>query len=484
MITRRTIVVGLSFLPLACSCSAGERSPSTAGETISPEDLGWTTETDPVATAAIINRALEIARARGVTYYDNAPRRIAGTIRLGSKVIIEFGGLHRWQAVYDDLNRFDPVNQYGRARYGPSGKRVFVDISGAHGSIIRGPMHLTAAWPKNMSLAERAKIPADLVAMTASQPEPSGEISIETFTVSGFGHALYQGRQTGWRQLGGERAILPYTRLRVGTAHFRFCLQPITTGASGNGLDDAIFDVLRFSRNGGASILRGTELNAQSFFNYGLRESLDTEPGNISLEAGSPIARMENDISGIERGMILAILGGGTNIGGNNIMFISEVVDVNGSELRFSDAPDQSFTGKFMANPPSIILFNSGINAIHLYVEGVHDFALALNARSKLSAPDFKVSGGEFGSRGGYAVAVMGEQTSIDIQLNPRSVNNKVVKGIVGLYTDSANPQGRIISAEPQSGQTRHSVLVGDGRPAGRARARVPEVSGGGVITY
>ncbi len=418
-INRRNLIGGAALLPMACT-AAKSTVPTVHGPTISPEDLGWTSKSSPVETARIINEALQIAGEKGITYYDNAPRDIAGTVRLGGKVQIGFGSLHSWRAVYNDPNQFDVVEPFRNERP----KRVFVDTAGARGSIIRGPVNLLCASPRNMTLAERSKIPADLVAITATRPDPSTEISIETLTISGFGHAFFQRNQPR-----AQDHILPYTRWSVGITIIRFCLAPIVTGIGGNGLDDAVFQILRLSRNAGTSVLRGTDLNIQSMFDFGLSREDDIEPGSVSLTAGRRQGFIAN--AKLEPGMIIGALGGMKSSVGESIPFVSEIESISGGNIVFADTPDEDFSGSFVINPPSFLLIKSSLNSLHTYFEGIHNLPIQLSNGSKLSTLDLKISGGNFGARGGYAISTMDAESNANIQLNPRSVNNKWLKGLV-----------------------------------------------------
>ena len=423
---------------------------------VTPEMFGWTPETDPVETASIINRTLAAAVERGVPYFDNAPRRIAGTVRLGGKVVMEFGTKHRWIADYRDLSRFSAVQENLAKGVTAEPRHVFVDTAGARGSIIRGPFRLTGALPKNMTLAERGKIPASLVALTATSAAPSSQITVEQLTVEGFGFGFYQGSQ---RNPG--RNNLPYTRMQVGTAIFRFCGTAIETGEWGNGLDDATFQILRISRCANTAILRGTDLNAMSVFSYGLRPTEDSEDAVLYLSAGSDQA----EFSGIapRRGMVVAILPSRDRPG-----FVARVDNVEGQLAVLSHAPEEDYQGAFMVDPPSLIAQNSAVNAMHFYLEGAHDLPLALRAKSKASIRDFKISRGSFTSRGGTPVAIMGPQTGVELEMNPRSVENPMVAGMVGLMSDNASVGGRIVSGARLANE-RGGVL--DTRPLGR-RAR------------
>ena len=426
---------------------------------VTPEMFGWTPQSTPVETAAIINRALANAVERGVPYFDNAPRKIAGTVRLGGKVVMEFGTKHRWLADYSDLSRFDTVEENLAQGVTADPRHVFVDTAGARGSIIRGPMWLTGASPKNMTLAQRATIPASLVAMTATSAEPSSQITVEALTIDGFGFGFYQGSQ---RNPG--RNNLPYTRMQVGTAIFRFCGTAIETGEWGNGLDDATFQILRISRCGDAAILRGTDLNAMSLFYYGLRPTEDSENATLFLTAGSDQA----EFSGMTpyRGMVVAILPGRDRPG-----FVAQVDGVDGQLAVLSHAPAENYEGGFMADPPSMIAQNSAINVMHFYIEGAHDLPLALRAKSKASIQDFKVSRGSFTARGGTPVAILGPQTSVELEMNPRSVENPMIAGMVGLMSDKASVGGRIVSGA-RLAKERGGVL--DTRPLGRRQTGKP----------
>jgi hypothetical protein len=168
--------------------------------------------------------------------------------------------------------------------------------------------------------------------------------------------------------------------------------------------------------------------------------------------------------------MVIAALGGGKLDDGSDIPFVSEIVRLNGSSATFADVPDSNYSGPFVADPPSFAFQNSGLNSLHAYVEGFHDYPIALLRLGKISARDFKVTGGHLAARAGYAIAVMGDSTSIDIQLNGRSVDNPNLRGIVGIFTDDGNPAGQVISAGPLASGTR---LLGDARPPGRRRSRL-----------
>jgi hypothetical protein len=400
MLNRRTFLAAAAVLPVACKA---QELPTGRGPTVSPEDMGWTSETSPADTAGIINAALEKAITDGITYYDNARRRVAGTIRIHGQALLDLGAHHEWEADYSDPSLFTAFHR---------AKRVFVDVAGARGTIVRGPLSLTGSRPRNMTLAGRARIPADLVAITSSAPEPSSEMTFEAVTISGFGHALYQGRQ--------ERPkILPYTRWSVRQAQFRFCLQPIVTGAASNGLDDAMFDVLRLSRNVGVNVIRGTDLNASSLFCHGLDPVHDVEPGSLSLTAGDATAHLPDT----QPGTVIAALGGG-----NPGLFVSEVVETDGETVRFAEAPETDFAGRYAVNPPSFLLANSSLNAVHAYFEGIHDEPVRLENGGKLSVMDLKISGGTFAARRGYAVHGKGE---VDVGENPRTEGNRWIKGLV-----------------------------------------------------
>ena len=426
---------------------------------VTPEMFGASESSNPVETAQSINRALAAAVERGVPFFDNAVRRIGGTVRLGGKVVMEFGTMHRWVADYSDLSRFATVEQNPTDGSTPEPRHVFVDTAGARDSIIRGPMRLTAALPDNMTLAGRAAIPASLVALTASSSAPSAQITIEQVNIEGFGYGFYQGSQRR-----GAANTLPYTRMQVGTAVFRFCLNAIETGEWGNGLDDATFQILRISRCANGIFLRGTDLNAMSLFHYGLNLQEDAENASVDLEAGSDVAIFNGFQP--ERGMSFAILPGRDRPG-----FVARIDRVDGNEAVLSHVPQENYAGNFVANPPSTTAQNSAVNAMHYYIEGAHDLPLVLRARSKVSIRDLKVSRGSFTARGGTPITILGPQAGVEVELNPRSMENPMVAGIVGLMGDNASVGGRIVSGSRLS-RERGGVI--DTRPGRRRSGERP----------
>lgn len=448
MMSRRTAILGTAVLPISALPLAGMQQPIDC-RYVTPEQLGWTAETTPRETAKIINQALQIARETGVTYFDNAERRIAGTIRLGGKVNIEFGSKHVWRVDYRDLSVFDKISN--------TEKSIFVDLAYAAGSNIRGSMKLVAANPKNMSLNERRKIPKDLVALSSSMPPPSSEISIEQINIVGFGYGLHKPDN----DLKKRPLNLPFTRMNIGIAAIQYCIEAISTGNQANGFDDAVFQILRLARNCGNSVIHGTELNITSFFNYGLNFKADVEPGFIQLRAGSHYAQIPTD-SLLSTGMTVVAIGAGEKIRTGRRHFTTKVLERNEGDLLLEDTPEYDFNGPFIASPPSFTLEKSGINSLHIYIEGVHDFPIQLQNGSKISTLDFKVSGGDFAGRSNYAIAVTGPATSVDLHLNAHTARTQWAKGYVGIFAANANPSGRIVTGLP----FKAGHLVGDARPA------------------
>ncbi len=468
--------LGMMALPIAfpsvlSGCAMAKEVGPPQVPHVTPEMFGWTPETDPVETASIINIALAQAVERGVPFFDNAVRRVAGTIRLGGKVVMEFGTKHRWIADYSNLSRFAVVEENLASGVTVDPRHVFVDTANARGSILRGPMRLTGARISDMTTASRRAIPSSLVALTASNANPSAEVSIESLMIEGFGFGFYQGSQ---REPG--RNLLPYTRLRVGTAVFRFCGMAIETGEWGNGLDDATFDILRISRCGDAALLRGTDLNAASLFYYGLRPAEDAEAGTVNLQSGSNVAILRGFAA--EPGMVLAVHPGRDRPG-----FVAEIEQLDGDRAILSHRATQDYSGAFLIDPPSLIAQNTAINVLHYYIEGMHDLPLALRSRSKATIQDLKISRGSFGARGGAPVSVMGRQVSVDLNLNPRSVENPMVAGMVGLLTANAEVAGRIVSgarlgAENAAVLDTRPINVGRGRPSSAIQGYYVDTAG------
>jgi hypothetical protein len=399
-------------------------------DSVTPEMFGWTASSTPAQTAVIINAAIRHARTKGLKFVDNGKRTIKGTITLGGPLTMEFGANHAWTFDYSDLVRdYTQImeSKRGDAGYSGSGRYVAVDTSGAGSSSIRGRMTLIAAPITKMDVETRALIPGRLVAFSAATKN-ANEITIEALSIFGFGYGIFQGDFRGQ-----GRSILGQTRLNVRFLFFRHCLVPMESGLAGNGLDDMFIEVLRISRCGGTMLIRATDLNAGSIFNYGLNPDRDNEPGTIALKAGSNRATLSQPHRRLKVGDVIAVKHGNLNKDRTNqIPFVSRVAAVSGTGVTFDDAPDQSLSGQnFLINPPSMRILNGSLTSMHHYVEGTHDVPVHLDTNARFASNDFKASDGEIGCRRNTPILATGMSAAVRITLNTRTMNDEF-KALIG----------------------------------------------------
>jgi hypothetical protein len=168
--------------------------------------------------------------------------------------------------------KFDKDGSYTRVKrsngaggFEDGDKSVAFDIRGCNQSSVAGRFWITCHVPSSMTLAQRANIPADLVAITSSASGSASEIAWDALVIQGFGHGFFQDTMAG-----ASPNILPYTRMTVGFLFIQFCLQAMESGASGNGFDDLWINVIRIARCAGQNRIQATDFNVGSLFHLGL----------------------------------------------------------------------------------------------------------------------------------------------------------------------------------------------------------------------
>lgn len=412
-----------------------------AGYSDGPSDLpGWMPVT-PVtpehfsndlssdATDAL-NAALQFSADFDVQGRSSGNYKITGTIAPGGPYSWDWGNTQLlW--IGSDITTLTEVlfNPNGSTEPEPSGKYVLFDTKDCTGASNAGLLKIRGSSPGTMTISNRATIPADMVAITASSGF-SPDMIWEGLSIFGCGHGLWQGDQRG-----SATNILPYTRWSVRYLKIQFCLVAINGGAAGNAFDDGNWNNVRLTRNANNGTIR-TDFVCNSIFLNGLGFHKDSEGQTISTVAGSTTATLSVGSPHLSAGDIICIEGANDNAAGSNpIPHVTYVVARSGTNVTLETPADRSTTGaKFILNPPSLVLNNASLIAQHIYAEECHDTPIQLQNQSIVEAQSLKFSDGLMGARYNTPLLITGTMdTAVVANLHDRAINCDEVKAIVGV---------------------------------------------------
>lgn len=376
------------------------------------------------------NAAIQFAAAFNVQGRSSGTYNVTGTIAPGAPFTWDWGStVLNWTG--SDVTVLTEVmfNPNGTTESQPSGKYVLFDTKGCTGSTSTGLLQIRGGSPGRMALANRASIPRNLVAITASSGF-SADMIWEGLSILGCHHGLWSGDQRG-----SGSANLPYTRWTVSFLKIQFCLVAINGGAAGNAFDDGIWKNIRLTRNEANGTIR-TDFICGSLFLNGLSFNNDSEPQTAATVAGSNIVTLSAPSPFLSVGNVICIQGANDNLAGSNpIPLVSRVTAVNGAVVTLESPADRNTSGAaFIINPPSFVLNNASLIAQHVYVEESHDTPVQLQNQAVLDAQSLKVSDGHIGARYNTPILITGlTDTAVAANLHDRSINSDEVKGVVGV---------------------------------------------------
>jgi len=393
---------------------------------------------DPTGTvdcAAQMNRFLQTCAATGM------PGRSSGTYRCDATITP--GGTITWHAG-ETLLAFEhaPIENLteiletvaGASEYSGTGQHALFDTENMTFSNITGTFTIRGSKPGTFTAEARATVPAEVVGMAstgAAAGRSSADMYIERLTISGCGYAFFQGDMRG-----SAGTILSYTRLNVAQLLITFCLNPWQTGESGNGFDDCWLGNTRIVRCAGTALIRGTDVNAGSFFTIGLSKTRDMEPQTTALTAGSTTAVLSEDSAFIQPGTVLAFTEGGVNKGGHSVGFVAQVTAKSGTTLTLNAAPEETVAAAVtLVDPPRITVQHAHLNCQHLYIEQTWDHGFELSTGGTIQAQQFKSSGGPgMAFRYGAPICITGrENCAVEISLHHKTRNSPTIKRIVAV---------------------------------------------------
>ncbi len=406
--------------------TAGGVKLYVAGPRVSVDAFGADPTGESDSTEAF-RQALAYCAAGSVPGFSSGNYRITASLAPGGKYRWDWGvtRLDFTGAAWDDLTDV-LANPPDSERPAPSGKRVLFDTRGCGEAVNSGSLTIVGSWPANMTLAGRQAIPRDVVAITASEGS-SADMTWGTLVLLGCGHGLWQGDQRG-----AAPNILPYTRWQANYLKIQFCLRPLESGAHGNGFDDTFFNEVRLTRNGGASILRGTDIGGGVAFLNGLAPHADVEKEKAVTRAGSRRVTLSAANRLLRTGSIIVIRGAGVNKAGGEIDFAARVRARNGRTLELDRAPEATREGAdILCDPPGITLSTTQWRFQQTYLEEIHDVPIALRSGSAIYGL-VKLSNGDLSSRHDCGILLV-DRSLARIALHATSANNRKLKAVVGV---------------------------------------------------
>ncbi len=400
---------------------------------ITPEAFG-ADPTGVVDSTAAFNAAMQFAVASKRPGRSSGIYKMSGTLTPGGRYVWDWGDTQlNWAAAANSgatITGFTEImeNPTGSATPQGSGKRVLFNTAGCTDSVNAGVLTITGATVPNMRLANRSAVNAAVVAISAASGS-SGNIVWSKLMIFGCGHALWQGDQRGTAP-----NILPYTRWVLDYLHIQYCLQPIVSGQSGNGLDDMWISNLRMTRNAGTSIVRGTDLSGGIAFLNGLAPSdaQDYEAQTIATTAASAAVTLSADNAGIVVGTVLAIDAAGLNKAGGAITLVAKVTAKAGTAVTLDKpVPVTAAAARFACNPPEMLLQTSSWHFARTYLEELHLNAMRLADEAAVYG-GVKVSNGDLS--GYYDCGILLQNNSrAEISLHEKSANNAKLRAVVGV---------------------------------------------------
>lgn len=344
---------------------------------------------------------------------------------------------------YNDWDTFDRANKLnevqsrpsGAVANVPSGKHVLFDVAGSEKGTNTGFLHIRVAFPEDMTVANRAVIPQNIVAITASD-QSSPNMNWDFIMISGSSFGFWQGNMAS----SDLSDILPYTGWSIKNLFMQFCRVAMVGGVSGNAYDDIRVSVGRFTRCQDYGTIR-SDINFGSLFLNGYQENTDIETSRITVTAGSNNFTLTQAISGLQEGSVLHIYRVNYNEQENpqeedKIPLVTRVTSVNPDGLggTIEDQPEVDGTNEtFHVDPPALILFVANLNTDICFIEEAND-AIYVDNGGKFRTRYFKVSDGRGGFRRNCPIILSGTRDAeVTIGLHDRAENNSNVKYIVGV---------------------------------------------------
>lgn len=374
--------------------------------TLTPESFGSTT-TD---STAAINAMFAYCVPRNINMQVSGDHNISGTIAPGGKYNCHWSNAkltYVGSNPSQDLVELQENPSASGSNYVGAGKYVLFDTKDCGRSQNTGDLTIQAFAPGNMKRENEASIPSNVVALSCSMGN-SAQIMWDRIQVIGCGHALWQGDLRG-----SAPNILPYTGWSVRVFEAQFCIEAITAGFSGNGLDDGVWEVVRLVRNRSNGRIR-TDWLVNSLFLRGKRFDRDGEA--ITVDTTGATVEMSADIldeggaSRIEVGQVIAIEGAGADLGeAIPSPHVSRISAKSGTTLTIETPVETDVTGATVVfNPPSLFVQTGDLKAYHLYLEGLLDAPVILFDESSVWTASYKISDGEFGARYGSGIICAG----------------------------------------------------------------------------
>jgi hypothetical protein len=317
------------------------------------------------------------------------------------------------------------------ASYSGAGKYVLFDVKGCEGAVNTGSVEIIGGNISDSKQATLATIPADIVAITASELPSSPEIQWGALIIRGCDRGLFQGDMSGT-----ATAILPYTRWVVQYLEIKHCLRALDPGAQGNGFDEFTAINVHLARNDDNGVIR-TDWAGTDLFIKGKRMPQDAETPTVTTVAGDATVEF-SAAHGLSVGDVIAIDEAGDNLDSSDALIhvtrVDSVTDTDTVEVE--TAPRRSASGvNYIVNPPSLQMSNGDLVFSHIYIEECHDTALRLNSNGKVWCPDIKFSDGDLATRDNIGIHLTGiTNMHVDIGLNQRAgITNSGLRHLVGI---------------------------------------------------
>lgn len=246
------------------------------------------------------NAALQFSAQFDAQGRSSGDYKISGTLTPGGPYSWDWGNTQLlWiGGMNTDVLTEVLYNPNGSSSPQPSGKRVLFDTKHCSGASNAGLLQIRGSSPGGMTINNRASIPPNLVAITASEGF-SSDMIWEGLSIFGCGHGLWQGDQRG-----SATNILPYTRWSVRYLKIQFCLVAINGGSAGNAFDDGNWNNVRLTRNANNGTIR-TDFVCNSIFLNGLGFHKDSEALTISTVAGSTTATLSVGTPNLNAGDVI-----------------------------------------------------------------------------------------------------------------------------------------------------------------------------------
>lgn len=393
-------------------------------------DMWGADNTGSTVCTTEFNAAMQYAVANNVPGYSNGIYLLDGTLAPGGEYSWDWQitTLRFYGVTAADLT--DVMYNPSTGSYSDSGKGVCFDTKDCGSSRNNGSLTIAVSAPGNMRLASRASIPADVVAITASEGS-SADIVWSHLFIIGADHGLYQGSMSGT-----AANMLPYTRWTFDYLQIQFCTVAMESGSGGNGFDDMWLSNLRITRCGGTSTIRATDLHGGIAFINGLGPggSQDAESQTISTTAGSTSATLSADNTDIIVGTVLVIDGAGSDKAGTAMYHTTRVAAKTGTAITLESAAEKTVAGAtFVCNPPRILMQTSSWTFQQTYLEECHQQPMELYSRSRITG-QIKVSNGDCSSL--YKCGILlNDDSSADISLHEKSTANQNVGAVVGVFS-------------------------------------------------